>query len=135
MKLRREVELFERPPSVWFIYCWHDFDRRTSVFYPFGIHWIAKWIRAVHWWLNRVTPNKWERMLEDARERGLQEAGGEARYKLEHLHELCERQFDLGFLAGVESERESIFNAAPKPTEQCFQDLSKESDPNQAFEC
>ena len=112
MKLRREVGLYATPPAWWYIFCWHDLSTRMYVYYPIGIHWIAKWIRSVYWWLNLVTPQGWEREFirahTDGYQRGEATAQGELIHQREIVNRMCERHFNLGFREGVEAEQARV---------------------------
>jgi len=102
MKLRKYVGISEETPS-WYSPAWFCHSRQKEVYYPVGLHWIARWLHGWWCWFDYVPLGRWDLALHAAHAAGLRQGLGQSQAEIEQYHELLKRRYDIGFAAGREA--------------------------------
>jgi hypothetical protein len=55
---------------------WREFNRRSSICFPIGLHLVARWCNLVWRWSYAYRGDRWEQALEDVRIGDANRAGG-----------------------------------------------------------
>jgi len=98
-QLRRYVGLYEEYPFG-YVPTWYDACKQRDVCYPIGIHWIARYMHNVWWWLLQVPFNKWERELIEAFNSGYRVRCEQLQKEYLQSRQAYQEAYGSGFEAG-----------------------------------